>query len=238
MSMKTLVLSLAIVACAATVADATAAPVCATPAERAQVADALRKGAKMLPLLGAPGLKMTEGKFMSAMGDEHRVGVQPSQFPAVWDLMRTWKDPQVTIRKEESVFLVRGPLPPGGMSVLGTAWFNLDLNTVHLTGHLRPDKVSAIYAAKVDGEGGDKVGIVFFYGQDGNEIFSVTANADNLAKPGNIPQMKAEDVPAFRARQKDPSAHEHEHAEHHPIPKEFESTFEKMKTMPRVCSAQ
>ena len=237
MSMKTLALSLVAASGALLMLEASAADFCATPGERTQVADALRKGAKMLPLLGAPAVKMTEGKFMSAMGDDHRVGVQPSQFPAVWDLMRTWKDPQVTIRKEESVFLVRGPLAPGGMSVLGTPWFNLDLNTVHLTGHLRPDKVSAIFAAKVDGEGGDKVGIVFFYGQDGTEIFSVTANADNLAKPGKIPQMKAEDVPAFRARQKDPNAHEHEEAEHHPIPKEFEATFEQMKKMPRVCAA-
>ena len=114
MSMKTLALSLVAAGGALLVLDASAADFCATPGERTQVADALRKGAKMLPLLRAPAEKITERKFMSARGDDHRDADQPSQFPTAWDLMRTWKYPQFTFRMGENLTLVGRPRQAGG----------------------------------------------------------------------------------------------------------------------------
>lgn len=219
---------------------ASADDLCGTAADRVAVKALLDKNKGAHPYYSGAALKMSEARFTSALPADRQVGVPGSEFAKVWDLMRTWRDPSVAVRKAESVFLVRGPLPPGAMSVLGTEWFNLDLNTPHLTGHLVPNKVAVIYATKLPTNEGGEAGSVFFYDKNGVEVFSVTAFADGTPQVGKIPVIKKEDVEALRKKlnSTDPSAHEHETPTGGFFPKEFLATFDAMKKMPQACTGK
>jgi putative heme iron utilization protein len=229
--------SLAVCVALALPLSAGAADLCASAADRAAAAAELARGKGAHPYYAGAKLGMSEARFASALPADRRVGVPGTEFEKVWKLMTTWRDPGVAVRKAESVFLVRGPLPPGAMSVLGTQWFNLDLNTPHLTGHLRPDQIAVIYATKLPTNEGGEAGSIFAYDANGVEVFSVTAYPDGTPQVGKIPVIKKEDVAALRERLKsdDPSAHEHDKPAGGYFPKEFLATFDAMKAMPQVC---
>lgn len=214
-----------------------AADLCADAPTRQLMAERISQG-KGTYISNAPA-GVSEVALADAVPEDRRTGVSAQHFQQIWDLMRTWKDPSFTLKKSGSIFLIRGPLPTGAPSILGSKYFNLDLNTPRLTGHLRPDMMAVIYATKhISSEG--EFGMVSAYDEDGAEVFSVLAYPDGTAPVGKIPVLKPKDVAAFKEKMasSDPSAHEHPVPKNGWYPNEFLSTFEAMKALPQYCRSK
>lgn len=116
-------------------------------------------------------LGLSESAILSGLPKERAVGVPGSQFHAVWVQLQTWPDAVVAIRSGGHVLEVHGPIHAGEPSKV-SKYFNLAPEGQGLSGHLRPDLVSAIYAVKLPGRSGDDHGVIF-YDSAGEAAFGV-----------------------------------------------------------------
>lgn len=214
-------------------AESPAAALCANGADREIVAKRMSSGTPLSLHTSWSALGMTQAKMLNALEPDMQAGVSGKYFHTVWELMRTWKDANVAVIKLGQVLSVRGPLPPGRDSVFGSKYFNLNPNTPHLAGHLRPDLIEAIYAAKAPPSLEGQFGAVFFFDRSGEQMFSVTALADGAPKVGEI-ELHAtpeEARKAFEELQKNgPEVPEGGY-----FPREFLDTFAAMRAMPQYC---
>jgi putative heme utilization carrier protein HutX len=124
-------------------------------------------------------LGLSEAAVISALPASRAVGVAGSEFAAVWESLRAWPDAVVAIRSSGHVLEVHGPIHAGEPSKV-SKYFNLAPEGPGLSGHLRPDLVSAIYAVKLPGRSGDDHGVIF-YDSAGEAAFGVYVPAEHAA---------------------------------------------------------
>lgn len=214
---KTLVPSYALVAAllpTTVVGSEAPPPLCATTAQREVLAKAWSAKAPRLPAVSREA-GVSEAAALSTLPAERAVGTTGAAFADVWKSLQAWPDSVTVIVKSEQVFEVHGRIPPGEPSKV-SLYFNLDPKAAGITGHLRPDVYSAIYATSLPGRERDEHGVMFF-GPGGELIFGVYvpsehASADSKVLAafettkgliGSLPRVCAgarEDVSETRAR--------------------------------------
>jgi len=179
------------------------APQCAQPDQVKHIHDHYTATPGMLPALATRTLKLPEEVIASAMPSA--VGTSGEHFLQVWDSMQAWDAAVFIVMKGGNVFETRGKILAGEKSQRSN-YFNLD-EGAGMSGHLRPDLVSSIYAMELPGRqpGGETLGIVF-YDASGENIFGVYATE---AGEGAI-------VPP-------------------PLKAQFEKTRALISSLPRVC---
>lgn len=219
-----------------TAAESVATALCANEADKSVVEKRLASGEPLSLHTSWPALGMTQAKVLSAMPPDMQAGVSGQHFHEVWELMRTWKEANVAVIKLGQVLTVRGPLPPGRNSVFGSKYYNLNPNTPHLGGHLRPDLIEVIYAAKAPPSLEGQFGAVFFFDRNGEEMFSVTALPDGGPEIGEIHlhDTPEQALKAFEELKKNgPVAPKGGY-----FPQEFQDTFATMRAMPQYCQQE
>jgi len=113
----------------------------------------------------------TEAAVLASLPAELAVGTSGSAFHEVWKSLQEWPDSLTVIIKDGHVFEVHGRIAPGEASTV-SRYFNLEPGAPGLTGHLRPDLVSAVYASSLAGRGRVEHGVLFL-SLDGAVSFGV-----------------------------------------------------------------
>jgi heme iron utilization protein len=152
-------------------ADGPVSPLCADPEQTKAIQERFRTPERNLVDTLRQELRVSESAILSGLPQERAVGVPGSQFQAVWVQLQTWPDAVVAIRSGGHVLEVHGPIHAGEPSKV-SKYFNLAPEGHGLSGHLRPDLVSAIYAVKLPGRNGDDHGVIF-YDSAGEAAFGV-----------------------------------------------------------------
>ena len=144
---------------------------CATPAQAAEVAAALA-GKEPGPLFSvASALKLPESVVASALPAAQAHGVAASHFAQIWRSLEDWEDALSLVTKGPNIIEIRGRVGIGEPSKR-SKFFNISREGGGLTGHLRPDLYSSIYAVARPGKESTLRGLTF-YDQTGDAVFSV-----------------------------------------------------------------
>ena len=148
---------------------APAAAPCPTPAESQRVAEVYAKAPVAAPFANAGKLKLAEVVVAGALPAGMGVGVPGSAFRTVWDSLATWDSAVVLIMKGGNVFEISSQIAKGEPSTR-SAYFNL--GKASLSGHLRPDLITAIHAVKLPQKDSSMRGVLFF-DDTGSSVFGV-----------------------------------------------------------------
>lgn len=155
----------------AVTASAADSAVCATPEQAKKVQVAYQEVPGRLPFMVNKTLGMTEAQVASALPADQAMGVPNTQFAQVWDSLAKWENAVVLILAGGHTIEVYGPIHKGEPSTR-TKNFNLSPEGTGMSGHLRPDLVSAIYAVAISGKDGAKTRGVMFMDGEGKSAFS------------------------------------------------------------------
>jgi len=145
-----------------------------------------------LPAIAARRLQMPEIVVASALPPEQAVGASAAAFQDVWLQLTELDNATLLVLKAGHVFELHGPIPPGKPSTR-SQYFNVEFETEEgeeeegLSGHLRPDLLTAVYAFVLPGEGGAIVRSVFFYGSSGDSDFGVVVAVGDAGE-GSAPR--------------------------------------------------
>ncbi len=163
------------------VADAAAKPAplqapapCPTADEARRIAEAFARKPAPMPFAAAPGLKLAEVVVAGGMPSSLGAGIDGSHFTEVWDSLATWPESMVLFMKGGNVFEIATRIPRGEPSDK-SRYFNLDEGT--LSGHLRPDLITAIHGLQMPANEGFVRGVLF-YDASGESVFGVFVNAE------------------------------------------------------------
>lgn len=200
-------------AAAAATAAATSAPanalvvappsaLCATTAQASAVAATYAKTPAPPTFAAAAMLKIPEAVVASALPPTIAIGVAGDQFRAVWESMSEWDSAVALIMKGGDVFEISTKIVKGTPSKTSKFY---NLGNAALSGHLRPDLISVLYAVQIAGKEGAMRGVMFYDG-NGDNVFGVFARG--------------------AAEGKDPSTQQLA---------QFEATWNLIKSLPRAC---
>ena len=159
-------------------ATALTAP-CPTADEARRIGEAFAKTPAPMPFAAAPSLQLPEVVVAAGMPASMGRSVDGSQFIKVWDSLAAWPEALVMIMKGGNVFEISTKIPPGEPSTK-SRFFNLGKGT--LSGHLRPDQLSAILGVQMPAAEGFVRG-VFFYDGKGESVFGAFVGGEG-GKPG------------------------------------------------------
>jgi putative heme iron utilization protein len=163
--------------------------VCANKDEAARIAPALAKGpvGPVTSAALAAELGLNEALIVSTYKPEQAVGVSGASFPQVWGSLNGWGESMILITKGGNVFEVTSKVPPGEPSKR-SKYFNLKGSGAGLSGHLRPDLITAIYGFALPTKDGATRGVMFF-GENADSVYGVFVasegrqpSADEMAK--------------------------------------------------------
>lgn len=154
---------------AALAADAPS--LCATPAQAAPVRELYARAPVPPPFLAAPKLGVPAAIVLSALPAEQSVGTSGAAFIDVWESLQAWDRSLTLVLKAGQVFEIHGRIPKGEPSKVSTL-YNLEYPEAGLGGHLRPDRIAAIYAVSLQGREGPMRGVMFL-DPAGDDAFSV-----------------------------------------------------------------
>lgn len=146
-------------------------PVCASPEQAKKVQAAYQEVPGRLPFMVNKTLGLTEAQVASALPPDQAMGVPNTQFAQVWDSLSKWENAVVLILAGGHTIEVYGPIHKGEPSTRSKN-FNLAAEGAGMSGHLRPDLVSAIYAVTIPGKDGAKTRGVMFMDGEGKAAFS------------------------------------------------------------------
>jgi len=141
-----------------------------------------------LPVTAARRLEMSEIVIASVLPVGEATGTTGEIFHEVWTLLTTLETPVMLFLKLGHVFEMHSKIPPGTPSTR-SRYFNIAFEEVEgeeeegISGHLRPDLVSALYAYVMPGEGGVPVRTLFFYGASGESAFGVIIDVGESDTP-------------------------------------------------------
>lgn len=155
---------------------------CASVEQAHQVQEFYQASPQPPPFMAAPKLGMPEATVVSALGPDRAVGVSAGEFFKVWDSLRQWDDALALVLKGGQVFEIHGKVHGGQPSKVSKN-YNLDEEGPGLSGHMRPDLMSAIYAIDLPGKEGPVKGVVF-YDAKGDSAFSIFV-PPQATKPGS-----------------------------------------------------
>ena len=176
-------------------ADAAAAPattltatapdaMCAAVADATRVAALYAAAPAPMTFQAAPQLKLSEASIASAIPVDKAMGTSGANFVSVWDSMTHWHGALFLIMKGGNVFEISSTVSPGVPSTK-SKFFNLG-HDAPVSGHLRPDLVSAIYAMQLPTREGFSRAVMF-YDAKGDSVFGVVAGGEG--KELNTEQM-------------------------------------------------
>ena len=157
----------------ATTALADPPRVCANKDEAARIAPALAKGpvGPVTSAALAQELGLNEALIVSSYDRQQAVGVSGASFAPVWASLNAWGESMILITKGGNVFEVTSKVPPGEPSKR-SKFFNLKGSGAGLSGHLRPDLITAIYGFALPTKDGATRGVMFF-GENAESVYGV-----------------------------------------------------------------
>jgi len=167
-------------------------PLCLAPA-RAEAVRAAWSGAPGRLLEVAQREAITEAQLLSVLPPEQAIGTGGEAFGTVWQSLQAWPESLTLIERSGQLFEVLGRIPSGEPSKV-SRFFNLGDQSHGLSGHLRPDLVTAIYVTELPGRGRTEHGVQFIDAA-GGVVFGVYVPNEQAAA-GN------ETLAAFRAIRK------------------------------------
>jgi putative heme iron utilization protein len=150
---------------------ATAAPLCASPAERAAAATLFARERAPATHQAAAELKIPEAKVVSALPAAQAHGVSPQYFQQIWRSLERWETAVFVVMKAGHVFETYGKVFHGEPSKRSN-FFNLHGEGAGISGHLRPDLLGSIYAVEIPGKDAVLRGVLF-YDRTGEIAFGV-----------------------------------------------------------------
>ncbi len=165
-------ISAATVLAAINVASAADSPLCASPEQAAKVSEAYKASPGGLPFMVNKQLGLTESQVVSALPQGQAIGVATSEFAKVWDTLTKWEHGVVLVVTGGQVLEIHGPIKSGAPSTRSKN-FNLSTDGDGMSGHLRPDLLSAIYAISLPGKDDNKTRGVMFMDAEGKSAFGV-----------------------------------------------------------------
>jgi putative heme iron utilization protein len=157
---------------------------CPTPEESRRISELYAKSPAPMTFAAAPQLKLTEVIVAGGLPRSLGTGVDGAHFREIWASLTEWPSAMVLIMKGGNVFEITTRIPPGEPSKR-SKYFNLD--DAALSGHLRPDLISAIHAVQLPAQEGQARGLLF-YDEKGDSVFGVflaegaDPTAEQLAK--------------------------------------------------------
>ena len=150
-------------------------PLCASPEERQSIQTAFAASPKSTPALIAREIGIAEAAVVHGLPAEHRTAVPIGEFEALWQRLTEWDDALVIALSSDSVFEMFGPLPAGSVD---RGYFNFDEPDSPYGGHLKIERLAAIYLLSTHGRNGETHQIAFF-DEEGRRVFSVYVPRDD-----------------------------------------------------------
>ena len=159
----------------------TANPLCASPEQRQTIQSAFKESPKSSPakISGVTGIP--EAAVVHALPVDARTPVDILEIESVWQAITEWGDAMVIVPSSGSLFELFGALPEGETQ---GGYFNFDSPNSPFGGHLKLDRMAAMYMFSIDGKIG-KTHQVAIYDLDGQRVFSiyVPRDSDDVIKP-------------------------------------------------------
>lgn len=137
-----------------------AMPQCASAADAARVAAVYATGPAPLTYQAAAQLKLSEATVASAIPVDKAVGTGNANFAAVWESLTHWDGALFLLVRNGSVLEISSAVSTGTPSTK-SKFFNLGHEGA-VSGHLRPDLFSAIYALQLPAREGATRGVMFY----------------------------------------------------------------------------
>ena len=154
---------------------ATANPLCASPEQRQTVQSTLIESPKFSPAKIASATGIPEAAVVQAMPMEARTAVSMLEFERVWQGLIEWEDALIVVPSSDSDFEIFGRLPEGETD---RGYFNFSGPGGAYGGHLKVDRLAAIYFLSTESENGETHQVAF-YDLDGRRVFSVYVPRDD-----------------------------------------------------------
>ncbi len=148
---------------------------CATAADAARVSALYATAPAPMTFAAAPQLKLTEASIASAISADKAIGTTGAGFAPIWDSLTQWDGALFLVLKAGAVFEISSKVSKGEPSTK-SKFFNLGHEGA-LSGHLRPDLVSSIYALQLPAREGMSRGVMF-YDAKGENILGVFAGGE------------------------------------------------------------
>ncbi len=158
--------------------------ICANAEQTTQIRAAFSKDSPPPPHRAAASLGLPEAVVMSGLDTARAHGIAGSHFQAVWKMLESWETAVFVVMKGGHVFETHGPIQAGEPSKRSN-FFNLHGHADGMSGHLRPDLVSAIYAVSLPGKDETLRGVLF-YDQAGDIAFGVYVPGEGDTPPDSL----------------------------------------------------
>lgn len=168
----------------AALAAAAAAPVCATAEQAAAIRQFYRELPSAPPIVARRHMRSQEELVASGIRPEQAVGVGGEHFEAVWRSVSEWPRGFFILDQKGWILKFEAPVPP----LLGNARKDefVDVKVPGAQGlvsHMRPDRVTSIYAVELPGgkgrDGKDRQGAtraVIFFDDSRESVFGIYAS--------------------------------------------------------------
>lgn len=159
-------------------------PMCASGAQAESLRAMLARPDAPQPFAVARELKVPEALVASVLPAERGHGVAAANFQAIWKSLQTWESATLVVMKSGNVFETRGRIFPGEPSTR-SKYFNLHGQGPGVSGHLRPDLLSAIYVVQLPSREATVRGVLF-YDENGEAAFAVYAAGEEGEPPASL----------------------------------------------------
>lgn len=143
---------------------------CANPDQRTKIATYLKTANPGIATAAtARVLDLPEEIVASALPPEQAFGIKGAAFQQIWETLPAWGETFFLIMKGGHVFELETKIMPGKPSAR-SSFYNIDRGAP-LSGHLRGDLITSIYAFDTP-QRGETVRGVIFYGPTGESMFA------------------------------------------------------------------
>lgn len=152
-------------------------PMCANAEQKAKVVAHFKSSNPgIVTAASAHTLELSEEIVASASPVEIAFGVKGSAFQQTWETLPAWGDTFFLIMKEGHVFELETKIMPGKPSAR-SSFYNIEPGAP-LSGHLRGDLITSIYAFDTPQRGETVRGVVF-YGPTGESMFAAVVRDES-----------------------------------------------------------
>lgn len=184
-------ISAAMVLAAVNVASAAENALCASSEQAAKVIDAYKAAPGGFPFMVSKQLTLTESQVVSALPSDQAIGVGNSEFAKIWETLTKWDHGVVLVLTGGQVLEIHGPIKSGAPSTRSKN-FNLSTEGDGMSGHLRPDLLSGIYAISLPAKDDNRIRGIMFMDGEGKSAFSIFMPTEGTPlTPAQIAQFDA-----------------------------------------------
>jgi len=156
---------------------------CATPDQVKQVQTYYAASPGAMPAIASRMLKLPDALIASALPADQAYGTSGAAFIRVWESLMAWDSPVVIVIKSGNVIEIRGRIPKGEPSKISN-YFNVDEKGEGMSGHLRPDLMTTIYAVELPTKTANApLRGVLFFDAAGETVFGVYAAGESERGP-------------------------------------------------------